>query len=60
MQRPILEVEALREDCIQHEEEKQEVQEGKLLGLPKDAGNALEIMVTFCKGSAKQSGILIG
>jgi hypothetical protein len=48
VQRPIQEIEALRRDCILHEEEEQEIQEGKLHGLPNDAGNALEVEVT-CK-----------
>lgn len=37
-----------------------DLEAGKLLGLPEDAGNALNIEVTINRGSAKQSGILIG
>ncbi len=42
------------------QEEEQELEAGKLSGLPKDAGNALEIQATLHRGLSKQTGLLIG
>ena len=42
------------------QEEVKELEAGTLSGLPKDAGNALEIQATLHRGSAKQTGLLIG
>lgn len=42
------------------QEEEQEMEPGVLTGIPNDAGGALDIEVTFHRGTAKQSGILFG